>query len=67
MYGPVEDIAPYYTPWRYVMCANTPGEILENNDLLLNLNLPTKIKDVSWIKPGKVMREVTLTTRVEKR
>ena len=63
MYGPVEDIAPYYTPWRYVMCANTPGEILENNDLLLNLNLPTKIKDVSWIKPGKVMREVTLTTK----
>lgn len=63
MYGPVEDIAPYYTPWRFVMCANTPGEILENNDLLLNLNLPTKIKDVSWIKPGKVMREVTLTTK----
>lgn len=62
MYGHVEDIAPYQTPWRYIMCANSPGEILEHNDLLLNLNQPTKIKDVSWIKPGKIMREVTLTT-----
>lgn len=63
MYGPVEDIAPYHTPWRYIMCANLPGEILEHNDLLLNLNPPTKFKDVSWIKPGKMMREVTLTTK----
>lgn len=63
MYGPVEDIAPYHTPWRYIMCANSPGEILENNDLILNLNPPTKFKDVSWIKPGKMMREVTLTTQ----
>ena len=26
------------------------------------LNPPCRIKDTSWIKPGKVMREVTLTT-----
>lgn len=62
MYGPVEDIAPYHTPWRVIMCADTPGKILENNDLILNLNPPCKIKDTSWVKPGKVMREVTLTT-----
>ena len=62
MYGPVEDIAPYSTPWRVIMCANKPGDILEHNDLLLNLNPPCKIKDTSWIKPGKAMREVTLTT-----
>ena len=63
MYGPVEDIAPYSTPWRVIMCADKPGEILEHNDILLNLNPPCRIKDTSWIKPGKVMREVTLTTQ----
>lgn len=63
MYGPVEDIAPYSSPWRYIMCASQAGKILEHNDLLLNLNPPAKQKDTSWIKPGKVMREVTLTTQ----
>lgn len=62
MYGPVEDIAPYSTPWRVVMCAEQAGQILEHNDLLLNLNPPCRIADTSWIKPGKAMREVTLTT-----
>jgi len=62
MYGPVEDIAPYHTPWRVIMCADKPGQILEHNDLILNLNPSCKIKDTSWIKPGKVVREVTLTT-----
>lgn len=62
MYGPVEEIAPYHTPWRVIICADKPGEILEHNDILLNLNPPCQIKDPSWIKPGKVMREVTLTT-----
>lgn len=63
MYGPVEDIAPYSTPWRVIMCAEQPGQILEHNDLLLNLNSPCQIKDTSWIKPGKAMREVTLSTK----
>ncbi|MGN0049399.1 MAG: glycoside hydrolase family 97 catalytic domain-containing protein [Bacteroides sp.] len=62
MYGPVEEIAPYHTPWRVIFCGNRPGEILEHNDLLLNLNPPCRIADTGWIRPGKVMREVTLTT-----
>lgn len=62
MYGPVEDIAPYASPWRVIMCSDKPGKILEHNDLILNLNPPCKIGDTSWIKPGKVMREVTLST-----
>ncbi len=53
---------PLVTPWRVVMVAPSPGKLLENNDLLLNLNEPCAIDDVSWIKPGKVIREVTLTT-----
>lgn len=52
----------FSTPWRYVMIAGSEAKLLENNYLVLNLNRPNALKDVSWIKPGKVMREVTLTT-----
>ena len=44
------------------MAGNSAGELLENNYLLLNLNAPNAIKNSDWIKPGKVIREVTLTT-----
>ncbi|MBN2290775.1 MAG: glycoside hydrolase family 97 catalytic domain-containing protein, partial [Pirellulales bacterium] len=53
---------PLTTPWRVVMTADSPGQLLENNDILLNLNDPCAIEDTSWIKPGKVLREVTLST-----
>ncbi|MDH6343072.1 alpha-glucosidase [Parabacteroides sp. PFB2-12] len=62
MYGAVDEIAPFSTPWRVMMVANKPGELIENNDLLLNLNPPSRIENPWWITPGKVMREVTLTT-----
>lgn len=52
----------FSTPWRYVMIAESAGKLLENNHFILNLNEANAIKDVSWIKPGKVIREVTLTT-----
>jgi alpha-glucosidase len=45
------------------MVADTPGKLLENNYFILNLNEPCQIQDVSWIRPGKVIREVTLTTQ----
>ena len=62
MYGPVEDIAPYHTPWRLVMYGEKAGTILQNNDIFYNLNPECEIENTSWIRPGKVMREVTLTT-----
>jgi alpha-glucosidase len=46
-----------------VMVAGSPGKLLENNYFILNLNEPNQIEDTSWIKPGKVIREVTLTTQ----
>jgi alpha-glucosidase len=52
----------FSSPWRTIMAGNSPGELLENNYLLLNLNAPNKIDNPDWIKPGKVIREVTLTT-----
>jgi len=60
--GEVTGAAPLTTPWRVVMAADTPGRLLENNYLILNLNDPCALADTSWIKPGKVIREVTLTT-----
>lgn len=60
--GPVTATAPLTTPWRVIMVADSPGRLLENNFLILNLNDPCAISDTSWIKPGKVIREVTLTT-----
>lgn len=53
---------PLTTPWRVVMVAESAGRLLEQNDLILNLNDPCALADTSWIKPGKVIREVTLTT-----
>jgi alpha-glucosidase len=50
------------TPWRVVMLGKSPGELLENNDLILNLSEPCAIADTSWIKPGKALRDVTLST-----
>lgn len=54
---------PALTSWRFVMAGTSAGEVLEHNYLLLNLNVPNALKDVSWIKPGKVIREVSLSTQ----
>ena len=60
--GPVNVKTPYRSPWRGVMVADCPGKLLENNGIFLNLNEPCAIPDTSWIKPGKVIRDVTLST-----
>ena len=62
IYGDVDEIAPFASPWRVVMVAEKAGDLLANNDLILNLNPPCAIADLSWIKPGQVMRETTLST-----
>lgn len=61
--GAVRATAPYATPWRLVIVGDRPGDLLERNYLVLNLNPPSELKDTSWIKPGKVIREVTLSTK----
>lgn len=60
--GEVTGKAPFTSPWRVVMVADSPGKLLEQNHLILNLNDPCALADTSWIKPGKVIREATLTT-----
>ena len=65
--GPVKFTGEMISPWRFVMAAKEPGELLEHNDFLLNLNDPCEIKDTSWIKPGKVLRDVRLTNEGSRR
>lgn len=62
LFGPVTESSPYSTPWRFILVAATAGRLIEQNDLLLNLNAPCAIPSTAWIRPGKVMREVTLST-----
>jgi alpha-glucosidase len=40
-------------PWRIVVVSENDAA-LANNDMVQRLSEPSKIKDVSWIKPGKV-------------
>ena len=55
-------VTPYALPWRVIMASERLGGLLENNDIYLNLNEASAIADESWIRPGKIMRETTLTT-----
>jgi alpha-glucosidase len=43
---------PHNSPWRVLMISDRIGALIESN-ILTSLNAPCKIKDVSWIKPGK--------------
>lgn len=43
---------PHHSPWRVIMLGDHIGSLIESN-ILTSLNEPSKIKDVSWIKPGK--------------
>ncbi|ADY54278.1 Glycoside hydrolase 97 [Pseudopedobacter saltans DSM 12145] len=61
LYSSVDVITPYTTPWRVIMVAEKATELIENNDIILNLNPANKIKNTSWIKPGKVIRVAKLT------
>jgi alpha-glucosidase len=62
MYDRVDLSTPFATPWRLVMVADKPTQLLEHDDLYLNLNKPCQIARTEWIKPGKIIREMTLST-----
>lgn len=40
------------SPWRTMIISKTAGGLLTSN-LMLNLNEPSQIKDISWIEPGR--------------
>lgn len=43
---------PFKTPWRTINISDKATDILSSK-LILNLNEPSKLTDVSWIKPQK--------------
>ncbi|MFD1294533.1 glycoside hydrolase family 97 protein [Lutibacter holmesii] len=44
--------APFHTPWRTIQIAETAGGLIESK-LIVNLNEPNKLGDISWFKPTK--------------
>lgn len=48
----VEQTTPFNTPWRTVLITENAGDLIESK-LILNLNEPNKLGDVSWIQPTK--------------
>ncbi|WP_417458915.1 glycoside hydrolase family 97 protein [Kordiimonas sp.] len=42
----------FVTPWRTIQIAEEATGLL-NSNLILNLNEPNKLGDVSWVQPGK--------------
>ena len=51
--GAVLKQAPFQTPWRTIQIAADAGKLYESSNLILNLNEPNKLGDVSWFKPAK--------------
>ncbi len=45
---------PFATPWRMIQVAENAGDLIESR-LVLNLNEPNKLGDVSWFTPMKYM------------
>jgi alpha-glucosidase len=61
IYGSVDVIPAYSTPWRVIMVGEKPTDLIANKDIIFNLNPENKLQDVSWIKPGKAIRVAKMT------
>jgi alpha-glucosidase len=48
----VRRTGPFMTPWRVLTVGDTAGDLADSR-IILNLNEPSKIKDISWFKPTK--------------
>jgi len=44
---------PFHTPWRTIQVADTAAALYASSDLILNLNEPSRLGDVSWFEPAK--------------
>lgn len=49
--GLVKAKTPHSSPWRVLMIGREPGRLIES-EIIRNLSTPSKLADVSWIKPG---------------
>jgi alpha-glucosidase len=49
--GAVVGRVPMVSPWRVLMVGRTAGDLV-TNDLVATLATPSRVADISWIKPG---------------
>lgn len=50
----VKTQAPMQTPWRTIQIVDDAGGLITSN-LIVNLNEPNKLEDLSWVKPTKYL------------
>jgi len=50
------------TPWFTFVIAPTSSQLVERSFIVDNLNDPCVIEDTSWILPGKVFRDISIST-----
>jgi alpha-glucosidase len=50
----VKTAAPFKSPWRTIQIAEKPGDLITSY-LILNLNDPNAMTDVSWVQPHKYL------------
>lgn len=43
---------PFKSPWRTIIIAEKPGDLVTST-IMLNLNDPCRLDDISWIEPSK--------------
>lgn len=55
IYGEAKVPAPFSSPWRVILLGANEKELIAHAYLILNLNPPCTIEDVSWIKAGKTI------------
>lgn len=63
LYGNVDIITPYQTPWRVIMAGEKAVDLINNKDLILNLNAPLPAPPQGeglWIRPGRAFRSTRL-------
>ncbi len=45
--------APFATPWRVLLVGDDAAALYNASDIILNLNAPNRLGDVSWVTPFK--------------
>ena len=63
LYGDADIISPYDTPWRVIMAADRPVDLINNKGIVLNLNKEREDADWSWVRPGKAFRSCALNRK----
>jgi len=62
IYGAVDGVTDFGSPWRLILIGEKPTDLIAHEYMLLNLNPPSSLGSTDWIRPGKIIREMSLTT-----